>query len=173
MRARKVNEYGGAGFSYGGGSSVFPVNRGGQMNRGGFGGASNLGGPNMMYTYEIKALNRNLQPLLHNTPEIEELHVGNDIKGLELNKGNDITHVGILIRIEKSNNGTLKYYVILDPETNTEMKIDPTSALLISKTDGVDPLDTPADKQRDKSKVKSPSWGKLSGDAYESYYPQL
>ena len=62
MRAKRINEYGGAGFSYGGGSSIFPVNRGGQMNRGGFGGAANLGGPNMMYTYEIKPLNRTLQP---------------------------------------------------------------------------------------------------------------
>jgi len=54
------------------------------------------------------------------------------------------------------------------------MKIDPTTAMLISKTDGIDPTETPADKQRDKQKVKSPDWGKLSGDLYnESFYPKL
>ena len=173
MRAKTINEYGGAGFSYGGGSSIFPVNRGGQMNRGGFGGASNLGGPNMMYTYEIKALNRNLQPLVVTPPEREDVHIGNDIRGMELNAKDDITHVGILRKIEKSPTGTLKYYVILNPETNIEMKIDPTTALLISKTDGVDPLETPADKQRDKAKVKSPDWGALSGIHNESFYPEL
>jgi len=173
MRAKRIDEYGGAGFSYGGGSSIFPVNRGGQMNRGGFGGAANLGGPNMMYTYEIKALNRTLQPLITHVPEMEIIHIGNDIKGFELNKKDGKIHVGSLRRIEKSENGTLKYYVILDSEINTEIKIDPTSATLISKIDGVDPLDSEKEKERDKSKVDSPNWGALSGIYNESYYPQL
>jgi hypothetical protein len=173
MRARTINEYGGAGFSYGGGSSMFPVNRGGQMNRGGFGGASNLGGPNMMYTYEIKALNRSLQPLILNIPEIETIKIGNDIKGFELNKKDGKLHVGILLRIEKSKNGSLKYYVILNPENNQEMKIDPTTALLVSKIDGKDPMANKKERERDKSKVDSPDWGELSGIYNESFYPQL
>ena len=173
MRAKTINEYGGAGFSYGGGSSIFPVNRGGQMNRGGFGGAANMGGPNMMYTYEIKALNRSLQPLVMTPVEQENIHLGNDIKGFELNKKDGKLHIGVLTKIEKSATGSLKYYEILDPKTNTKLKIDPTTALLISKTDGADPTETEEEKERDHSKVDSPSWGQLSGIYNESFYPLL
>jgi len=173
MRAKLIKEYGGAGFSYGGGSSIFPVNRGGQMNRGGFGGAANMGGPNMMYTYEIKALNRNLQPLVMTPPEIEIIHDGNDVSGQELNKKDGKIHVGILRKTVKSENGSLKWYEILCPQTNTMIKIDPTTARLISKTAGVDPRETDEEKARDKSTVDSPSWGELSGIYNESYYPQL
>ena len=186
MRARLLKEYGGAGFSYGGGSSIFPVNRGGQMNRGGFGGAANLGGPNMMYTYEIKSLNRTLQPLVMTPPEIETIHDGNDIKGMELNKKDGKMHVGILRKTVKSENGTLKWYEILCPQTNTMIKIDPTTAMLISKTSGVDPTETRDEKERDKSRIDSPDWGELGGifgkgtnnnntggKKNESYYPQI
>jgi len=173
MRAKLIKEYGGAGFSYGGGSSIFPVNRGGQMNRGGFGGAANLGGPNMMYTYEIKALNRNLQPLVMTPPEQETIHDGNDVKGYELNKKDDILHVGVLLRTDKAENGSLNYYVILSPETNTMVKLDPTTVVLVSKTAGVDPTQTREEKEKDKSKVDSPDWGELSGIHNESFYPKL
>lgn len=137
---RRLNEFGGMGYSYGGGSSIFPVNRGGGMNKGGFGGASNLGGPNMMYTYEIKPLNRSLQPDPIGSPELEEIKNGNDISGYELNKRDGILHIGPLLRTVKSENGSLMYYIILDPETATRMKLDPTTSRLISKIDGVDPL---------------------------------
>jgi len=169
-----LSEYGGAGFSYGGGSSIFPVNRGGQMNRGGFGGAANMGGPNMMYTYEIKALNRNLQPLVMTPPEREDIHIGNDIQGFELNKRNDEIKVGVLTKIVKSTNGSLNYYVILDPDTNTFVKIDPTTANLVSKIDGEDPTQTRHEKERDKSKIDSPKWKKAEAGIFgESYYPKL
>jgi len=135
-----IKEYGGAGISYSGGSSIFPVNRGGSMNRGGFGGASNLGGPNMMYTYEIKPLNRTLQPEVNSVEGDEILHPGNDISGCELNKKDNKLHSGTLLRVEKTLEGSLKYYVILDPETNMIMKLDPTTVNIISKFDGVDPL---------------------------------
>ena len=66
MRAKTVQEvldegYGtGFGGSYGAGYSYIGGTRGMiSGTRGGFGGANNLGGPNMMYTYEISAVNTN------------------------------------------------------------------------------------------------------------------
>jgi len=144
MKAKLVKEtlyeYGGAGFAYGGGSSIFPSNRGGQSNRGGFGGAANLGGPNMMYTYEIKPLNKTLQPEIYGEEGIENIHIGSDISGYEMNKKDGKLHVGTVMSVVKSDNGSLNYYIILDPNTSIKMKIDPTTALLISKLDGVDPI---------------------------------
>jgi hypothetical protein len=130
MRARLIKEWGGAGFSMG--SSIFPVNRGGQMNRGGFGGASNLGGSNMMYTYEIKPLTRILQPKPNNWTDVEEIRAGNLIQGSELNKRDGERHSGVLLRVEKSEFDDIKYYVILNSATSTIMKIDPTTAILLS-----------------------------------------
>ena len=132
-RARTVHEWGGAGFSYGGGSSIFPVNRGGQMNRGGFGGASNLGGPNMMYTYEIKPLNRLLQPKPSDFEEIEEpIHDGHTIEGEELNKRDGKVYIGSVIKTDRLTDGSVNYYVILDDESTRKIKIDPTTAVLLS-----------------------------------------
>ncbi|HUT81250.1 MAG TPA: hypothetical protein VMZ29_08605 [Candidatus Bathyarchaeia archaeon] len=140
MKAKLVKEYMGAGFSFGGGSSIFPVNRGGQMNRGGFGGASNLGGPNMMYTYEIKPLNRTLQPEASDFEEIEEtIHDGHFIEGAELNKKDGKLHRGSVLRTVKSGDGSINYYVIICDETSQKMKIDPTTAVLLSGETFVDP----------------------------------
>lgn len=132
-RAQTVHEWGGAGFSYGGGSSIFPVNRGGQMNRGGFGGASNLGGPNMMYTYEIKPLNRLLQPKPSDFEDIEEpIHDGHTIEGEELNKRDGKVYIGSVIKTDRLTDGSVNYYVILDDESTRKIKIDPTTAILLS-----------------------------------------
>ena len=132
-RARTVQEWGGAGFSYGGGSSIFPVNRGGQMNRGGFGGASNLGGPNMMYTYEIKPLNRLLQPKPDDLQEVEEtIHDGHTIEGEELNKRDGKVYIGSVIITDRLEDGSVNYYVIIDDESTRKIKIDPTTAVLLS-----------------------------------------
>lgn len=136
---KSLREYGGAGFAYNGAS--MSTSRPGGINKGGFGGAANLGGPNMMYTYEIKPLNRDLQPDMFSAPEVEEIKIGNDISGYQLNKRDGILHIGPLLRIEKAPNGSLMHYIILDPETATRMKIDPTTCKLVSKLDGVDPLD--------------------------------
>jgi len=133
-----LNEFGGAGFAYGGGNMLGRSRSG--VNRGGFGGGGGLGGTNMMYTYEIKPLNTVLQPNQLGSPDVEEIKLGNDISGMELNKRDDKLHVGSLIKIEKSADGALKYYVILNPDTAQPMKIDPTSANLISKTDGINPI---------------------------------
>jgi len=155
--AKHINEYTGgvgAGYSYGGGSSIFPVNRGGQMNRGGFGGASNLGGPNMMYTYEIKPLNRTLQPKETGVSEVEEIRVGNTIKGQELNKRDGKIYVGKLMQIVKTNNGAIKYYVILDKDTATKKKLDPTAATLVTQLYQVNPLDFLPNYSKPERKIK-------------------
>lgn len=130
MRAKLINEWGGAGYSMG--SSIFPTNRGGQMSRGGFGGSLNLGGPNMMYTYEIKPLNRTLQPKVTFKQNIEKIKNGNIIQGEELNKKDGKKHSGVLLKTEKSNDGSIKYYSILNSSTSTIMKLDPTTCILLS-----------------------------------------
>jgi len=170
-RAKHINEYTGgvgAGYSYGGGSSIFPVNRGGQMNRGGFGGASNLGGPNMMYTYEIKPLNRTLQPKENNTDEIEEIRVGNTIKGRELNKRDGKIYKGKLMQIIKTNNGAIKYYVILDEDTATKKKLDPTAATLVTSLYQVNPLDFLPDIEEIDEKIPQ-----LVAESLEEYQQNL
>jgi len=139
MKAKLVKEYVGAGFSYGGGSSIFPVNRGGQMNRGGFGGASNLGGPNMMYTYEIKPLTRNLQPKPTNFEIDEKIHEGHYIEGKELNKKDGKVHRGTVLRIERNEDHDPMYYVILCDEMGVKINIDPTTAVLLGGEHYIDP----------------------------------
>lgn len=124
MRAKMINEWGSAGFAVGGGH---PMLRG---NRGGFGGGSNLGGPNTMYSYEIKSLNRTLQPRPQTETREEEIRVGNTIRGKELNR--DVYRIGTILKICKSYNGALKYYKILDTKISKILKIDPTSAYLLS-----------------------------------------
>ena len=137
MKAKLIREWGGAGFSSSG-SSIFPTNRGGQMNRGGFGGASNLGGPNMMYTYEIKPLNRLLQPKQSDLEEMEIIHNGNIIEGEELNKKDGKIYIGTIIKTVKSSTGTLNYYLIIDERNSMKIKIDPTTATLLSGKNFVD-----------------------------------
>lgn len=126
----QLKEWSGAGFSMG--SSIFPVNRGGQMNRGGFGGASNLGGPNMMYTYEIKPLTRNLQPKPTNFEIEEKIHVGHFIEGQELNRKDKKLHRGTVLRIQKNEDHEPMYYVILCDKLGIKINIDPTTAVLLS-----------------------------------------
>jgi hypothetical protein len=125
----QLNEWGGAGFSMG--SSIFPVNRGGQSNRGGFGGANNLGGPNMMYTYEIKPLTRNLQPDPTNFETEEPIHNGHYIEGQELNKRDKKVHRGTVLTTERTDEGDVMYFEILCNATKMKMKIDPTTAVLL------------------------------------------
>lgn len=127
---KSIKENMGAGFSYTG-SSIFPTSRGGGMNKGGFGGANNLGGPNMMYTYEIKPLTRNLQPKPNSVSVEQKIHVGNYIEGKELNKRDDIIHRGSVLRVDKTPRGDIKFYIILCDEYRIRMKIDPTTAKLV------------------------------------------
>lgn len=131
MRAKQINEVGGAGYSYGGGRSMFSINRGG-----GFGGANNMGGPNMMYTYEIKPLTRELQPKPTTDDGLEKIKVGNTVSGIQLNKRDKKRHTGTIIKINKnSTNNIINYYTILDQDTGTIIKIDPTTIDVLSGED--------------------------------------
>jgi len=133
----RLNEWGGAGFSYG---SIFPTNRGGGINKGGFGGANNLGGPNMMYTYEIKPLNRILQPDPTDFDEAgtEGIYQGCTIEGKELNKRDKEIYVGVVIKVISTPKDGVKYYLILDDKYSKKIKIDPTTAVMLGGENHVD-----------------------------------
>lgn len=134
MRAKYVKEnliesYG-SGFSMSGGMTRGMSGRGG-----GFGGASNLGGPNMMYTYSILPLNTLLtQKTIQKNFNIEDIHIGLSIKGKKLNKEDGKYYSGHVIDIVKTDNGAIKYYLILNDKTSTKIKINPTTATIVSNT---------------------------------------
>jgi DNA-directed RNA polymerase subunit RPC12/RpoP len=131
-KRKKLKEYG-AGYGFSGGV------RGG-VNRGGFSGGSG-GALQTMYVYEIKPLNHNLEPPLDDMDTQEIITPGKSIQGFEMNKRDKKYHQGTLLRIEKTPEGVIMYYVILDPKTSTKMKLDPSSVTLVDKTAATDPLD--------------------------------
>lgn len=132
-----IDEAAGAGFAVWGG-----MNRGGYGNpssggaiygRGsGFGqSSSNNGGPNLMYTYDVKPLNKTLeQPP---TPQAGEryFHVGSEIRGEMLDTSRKKI-LGKIIRIEKNREGDILYYIVID-DSGIKRKVDPTSVSLIQR----------------------------------------
>jgi len=135
MRAKLIKEWGGVGTSTTFGNGL---TRGGQINRGGFGGSS-IGGTHSMYTYQIKDLNRTLQPKPNNANVGEIIHNGNKLKGKQINDIKGPDHFGTLIKTEYTPNGALKYYTIVDDETGVVIKLDPTSSVMISGINNIDP----------------------------------
>jgi len=126
----KLKEGYGAGFSFTGGYRSMLSGT-----RGGFGGANNLGGPNMMYTYEIKPLNHTLEqrPITTETGP-NEIRLGSKISGYPVrsNATPDKKRIqGIVKSIQKTDDGAIKYYVIFDEATMNVVKIDPLSTELI------------------------------------------
>ena len=99
------NILGGAGYAvYGGGSGGGfgnPSLGGRFTGRGfGFGSSGNLhGGPNLMYTYDIKPLNRTLEPLPSETKESRDIHIGTLIKGKILGKDEEV--IGKVLAIDE------------------------------------------------------------------------
>lgn len=122
---------------YGAGFSVSSFRGGaGGTGRGGFGGASNLGGPNTMYTYEIKPLNHTLEqrPTMDANSQVEEIQLGSKIVGLPIRSNatpdkKEIT--GIVMKIKQTDDGAMKYYVVMDQDTQQEAHIDPLTAKLV------------------------------------------
>ena len=131
MRAKKIldtiNEWGGAGYSIYGGN----VGYGNASGRGmGFGQSSqNKGGPNLMYTYDVKDLDQKLQQAP--TPQDNEkyVHIGCEIEGISLDTKKKIT--GKIVSEETDNDGNISYYNIINSETGKTERVDPTSAELI------------------------------------------
>jgi hypothetical protein len=129
-----ITEAYGAGFSMSSGGTFSGGL--GHTTRGGFGGASNLGGPNMMYTYEIKPLNHTLEPVSHDaTKQLPEIQVGSKIKGKPIisnatpDKNKDIT--GYVRKIVTTVDNALKYYLVQDEATQNYVKLEPLSVKLI------------------------------------------
>lgn len=94
----------------------------------GFGSSNNSGGPNMMYTYTIMPLNKTLEPAASDVMDEPIIHTGSVIKGTVL--GKDAHVIGQVLRVEKDHDGNIKYYQVLDPETSTHVKVDPTSSYI-------------------------------------------
>jgi hypothetical protein len=132
-KQKKLKEGYGAGFSYTGGRG-FSGGMGG-TSRGGFGGANNLGGPNMMYTYEIKPLNHILEPKSTATTfPTEEIQIGSVITGEQVisNANPEKKKVkGVVQKIVIADNGALKYYLIQDEVTQKYIKVNPLTVTLI------------------------------------------
>jgi hypothetical protein len=114
----------GAGYAvWGGGASSNYGNPGRGI---GFGQGSNNGGPNLMYTYDIKPLNQLLQQ--PPTPQGDDhyIHNGVTIEGKVLGKNKKME--GQVISTKKNEEGDILYYTIMDPNSAEEIRIDPTSA---------------------------------------------
>ena len=137
MKAKLVKENiggaGGAGYSVWGGGwgrSFGNPSMGGRFyGRGfGFGGSSNNGGPNIMYTYDVKPLNQLLQQ--PGTPQGDHryIHTGSEINGKILGKDKEI--FGKIIDIKKDEEQYILYYIVQDLETAEKFNVDPTSVEL-------------------------------------------
>lgn len=128
-KKKSLKESMGAGFSMTSGArNMF-------RSRGGFGGASNLGGGNSMYTYEIKPLNHTLEPK-PNTADttINYMRLGSKISAVPLRTNATPTQVrvrGILKDIKETENGSIMYYVVFDEATAQMVKCDPLTAKLL------------------------------------------
>jgi len=122
----------GSGFSFTGGR----IGGMGGTSRSGFGGAGNLGGPNMMYTYEIKPLNHSLEqkPNMTANSQIVQIQIGSKISGEPIRSNatpNKKIIKGIIQKIVKTNDNSIKYYIIRDETTQEQVKIDPLTVKLI------------------------------------------
>ena len=126
-----LNEVGAGYAVWGGGSRGGygnPSSRGSFSGRGFGFGSSNSGGPNVMYTYDIKPLNRTLEPFPSSEGQEPPIHIGSVIKGKILGKDEHI--IGQVLEIEEDHDGNHKYIIVLHPDTNVRTKIDPTSAFI-------------------------------------------
>jgi len=122
----------GAGYAvYGGGRTFGNPSSGGKFyGRGfGFGSGNTTGGPNLMYTYEVKPLTQNLQQLPTPQNNEEYIHVGSIIKGIPFNSKKEIE--GKIISIEKDNDNNIKSYTIIDSKKGKKIKVNPTSVYVI------------------------------------------
>jgi hypothetical protein len=152
MKNIKEN-FGGAGYAvYGGGA------RGGYGNsygRGaGFGQGQSNGGPNLMYTYDIKPLNQLLQQPATPQGDDRYIHPGSEIKGKILGKDKEIQ--GKVIGIQDDENGNILHYIVQDQDTAEKFNIDPTSIELINHEE-----------------IPNSSMMDIISDVKEEFYPRI
>lgn len=132
VRESILDEGYGAGFSL----SRGPVGRG-RAGLNSFGGANNMGGPNMMYTYEIKPLNHTLEqrPVTDTPSFVEDIKLGSKISGCPVRSNaypdGKKKIKGIVQSIVKSDEGAIKYYVVIDQASQIQVKIEPLTASLV------------------------------------------
>lgn len=130
MRAKTIqdtiNEWGGAGYAVYGGAANY-----GNPGRGiGFGQSSaNKGGPNLMYTYDVKDLNQALQT--KPTPQSDEkyVHIGLEVKAKSMETKKWIQ--GTIVSAKEDSDGNILHYEVLNPKTGQNEKVDPSSVELV------------------------------------------
>ena len=127
---RVINE-GGAGYAvYGGGGGNY-----GNPGGGGIGQNQGTGGgPNIMYTYGIKPLNKDLEQEGTNQGNNKTIHVGTEIEGRIFGAKDKI--VAKVLRIEKDETQNILAYTVLDKD-GIEQKMDPTSAVIMTHEQGI------------------------------------
>ena len=131
MRAKKIsdtiNEWGGAGYSIYGGNAGYGNASGRGM---GFGqSSSNKGGPNLMYTYDVKDLNQSLQSPPTTQDDEKYIHVGSEVKAKTLSSKKWIQ--GTIVSSEVDSDGNILSYEVMNPEIGQTEKVDPSSIELI------------------------------------------
>jgi hypothetical protein len=105
----------------------------------GFGSSSqNLhGGPNLMYTYDVKPLNRMLQPDPTTQDEdMEYIHVGTLVRGKELKTNNEVE--GKIVHIEEDEENNVSYYEVIDEDEGLKRRLDPTTVYVLDRNDGIE-----------------------------------
>jgi hypothetical protein len=135
---RSLNEYAlGAAFSIGGGGqSIYPRGRFGMVNRGGFNTSIYGGSNNSMYTYDIVPLNRSLEQRVSTFDDAQDavqIYPGETVQGKELNRRDGKWIIGSLQKKVSGENGTLLYFEVLDRESSTIKRLDPTSVSVFTK----------------------------------------
>jgi hypothetical protein len=130
MKAKTIqealNEFGGAGYAVYGGAANY-----GNPGRGiGFGQSSqNKGGPNLMYTYDVKDLNQALQPPPTTQGEEKYIHIGSHVKAKSLESEKWVE--GNILSTKFDADGNILHYEVLNPASGQSEKVDPTSIELI------------------------------------------
>jgi hypothetical protein len=136
MRARTVKETIQEGLkeAIGAGFSV-SKNLGGARRGMGFGSASasNNYSP---YTYSIMPLNHSLETEpTTNDRSTEKIHIGQLIKGKEINQGEDFYEGNIIDTKKCEISDDILYYIIVDSINKKKRKIDPNTVTILNPTE--------------------------------------
>jgi len=124
-----------------GASSTSSANGFGRSRNGYGGGSSNLGGSdNTMYTYSIVPLSHNLEPKPVSDMGDSPIHIGEEIRGKQINNKGEHIFTGTIIGITKTpQSDAISYFTILDNLTKTKIKIDPNTATVVNPIEKANP----------------------------------
>jgi len=149
----------GAGYSVNGGRSQYSGSNG-------FGGGGNLAGHNSMYTYEIKPLNRTLEPKVDSVPTEIHITLGTYVKGkpfpYQNTKNSDEYVQGHVVAIEKPNEEVVAY-IVLDEKTAIKVRLNPDDTTPVDNTEILDTNDLEIIRSKtNESIVNESSGGELT-----------